>query len=95
MSFQSSFHQPPFNYPIFSSQQHFYVGPSNSFATSTMTPPSTYNPMSFMQYYQSEDNEVEDTNDDIPPPLLPTVPSEQQPQGGLRRRPPCGTASHK
>ena len=38
MSFQSPFHQPPFNYSTFPSQQHFFVGLSNPFATSTMTP---------------------------------------------------------
>ena len=75
MSFQSSFHQPPFNYSTFLSQQQLFVDPSNSFATSTMTPPSAYNPMSFMQYYrptmpsqvsanQSDDNEIEGTDDD-------------------------------
>ena len=79
MSFQSPFHQPPFNYSTFPSQQQLFVGPSNPFATSTMTPQSAYNPMSSMQYYrptmpsqvsanQSDDNEIEGTDDDIPPP---------------------------
>nr|AFN88199.1 gamma prolamin [Phaseolus vulgaris] len=97
MSFPSSFHQPPFNYSTFLSQQQFFVGPSNRFATSTMIPPFAYNPMPFMQYYrqpmpsqvsgdQSEDNEFEATNDDIPPPTPPTVPSEKQPQGRPRRQ---------
>ncbi|XP_068492340.1 protein MAIN-LIKE 1-like [Phaseolus vulgaris] len=104
-----SFHQPPFNYSTSPSQQQFFVGPSNPFATSTMIPPSAYNPMSSMQYYrpimpsqvsenQNDDNEVEGTDDDIPPPPPPTLPSEQQPQQRPRRQrrgPPCGTASHK
>jgi len=34
----SSFHQPPFNYLTIPSQQQIFVGPSNLFATSTMTP---------------------------------------------------------
>ena len=52
-------------------------------------PSSAYNPSS-LQYYrptmpsqvsdnQSDDNEVEGTNDDIPPPPPPTIPCEQQP----------------
>jgi len=44
---------------------------------------------------QSNDNGVEGTDDDIPHPSLPTLPSEQQPQGRQRRRPPCGTATHR
>jgi len=34
---------------------------------------------------QSEDNELEGTNNNIPPSPPPTVPSEQQPQGRPRR----------
>ena len=54
MSFQSSFHQPHFNYSTSPSQQQFFIGPSNPFATSTMNPPSAYNPMSSMHYYDQQ-----------------------------------------
>ena len=50
-------------------------------------PPSAYNPMSSMQYYrptmhsqvsanQSDNNEIEGIDDDIPPSSRPTLPSE-------------------
>jgi len=96
---------------MFPSQMLGFSPPSNIFGTSSFTPPSAFHPSSSSQYYrpkmpvpepqnddddddddEDNDNDDDDEDDDphpIPPPSHHTRPRRQ------RKRPHCGTSSHK
>ena len=84
---------------MFPQQPDTFSSPTqNVFATSLSTPPSAY-PTSFQQYYRpmppqmvediNQRQQHEDNDDDDP------VQSPQIRLRRHRRRPPCGTSSHR
>ncbi|QCD97318.1 hypothetical protein DEO72_LG6g2028 [Vigna unguiculata] len=100
MSSHTPFQQVPYTYNMFPQQPDTFSGPTqNVFATSSSTPPSAY-PTSFQQYYRpimppqmvediNQRQQHEDNDDDDP------VQSPQLRPRRHRRRPPCGTGSHR
>jgi len=75
-------HQVPTGFTTFESQENIFFTTSNMFVTFTMTPPSTFYPLSLMHYYRltilSEgfDNP---SHDDLPPPPPPTKSKSHRP----------------
>jgi len=91
--------QVPTTFTAFASQENMFYAPSNMFGTSTMTPSSAFRGLSPMHYYrptmppEGSDN----SSHDSPPPPPPKTEPESQPQRPRRqrRRPSCGTSSHR
>ena len=89
---------------MFSLQMPSFSSLPNIFGTSSFTPPSAFYPSSCSQYYRptmpapepsyNDDNDDNNVDDDDDPHLVPPSSHYTRPRR-QRRRPHCGTLSHK